>query len=107
TNRASESFVATFSVPTSNSPAYNVLVGELTANTLEESLYIDLSNSAIKAQLKSTVSYQKRVVLYGTYKECKRTTSGVEYTILGFVPTYAVIYDAEGKGTTAGTKPSN
>ncbi len=107
TNRASGSFVATFSEPTSNSPAYNVLVGELTANTLEESLYIDLSNSAIKAQLKSTVSYQKRVVLYGTYKECKRTTSGVEYTILGFVPTYAVIYDAEGKGTTAGTKPSN
>lgn len=97
------------SISTSGNTAYNIVTADSKdENQLSNTLFIDLdhANSAIKGALKiSAGTYQKKVVLYGTYQKFeKNNRASCDKSLL---PTYAVIYDAEGKGTTVGTKPSN
>jgi len=89
---------------------YDVVIGtDISANNLNDCLYINLDGSLKnnKANLKYSVTGQKKVVFYGKYTNCTKTKNGKSATILGFDPTYAVVYDAEGNGTAYGTKPSN
>lgn len=89
---------------------YNVVIGEdVSANVFDECLYVNIDGSlkSNKASLKYSVSSNKRIIFYGKYTTYSKSNNKSQTaTILGFDPTYAVIYDEDNNGTAYGTKPT-